>query len=135
MKFREATKEDLDFVSENSVSRGIQKLCPEQIEYLFVLEHDGILGIGGFKFINATTAWTWYDLTHLAGNNMIVVYRTIKEWMESFVKEHGIKRLQAYIELDFPEAIRTAEHLGFKWESNMENFIGDKMVFMYKRTF
>ncbi len=135
MEFREATQEDLDFVSENSVSRGIQKRCPEQIDYLFVLEDDGILGVGGFKFINSTTAWTWYDLTHLAGSNMIVVYRTIKEWMESFVKEHKIKRLQAYIEPDFPEAIRTAKHLGFEWESDMENFIDDKMVFMYVRIF
>lgn len=134
MKFRETTQEDLDFVADNSISRGIQKRQPEQIDYCFTLEHEGgVLGIGGFRLINTTTAWAWLDMTHLAGSHIIVCYRVIKEWTDLFVKEHGIKRLQAYVEVDFEEAIRTVKHLGFEEESIMKNFMGDKDAFMYRR--
>ena len=134
MNFRETTQEDLDFVSNHSVSRGILKRQPECIDYCYTLEHEEEpLGIGGFRFINTTTAWCWLDMTDLAGEYIIVAYRVIKEWMEIFVKEHGIKRLQAYVELDFPEAIRMVQHLGFEKESIMKSFVGDKDVSMYVR--
>ncbi len=116
MNFRETTQEDLDFMVNNSVSRGIQKHCPERIDYCYTLEHEGkVLGIGGFRFINTTTAWCWTDWTHLTGNHIVVSYRIIKEWIDIFAKEHGIKRLQCYIETDFTEAIRMVTHLGFEW--------------------
>jgi len=134
MKIRETTQSDMDFVANNSVSRGIAKFQPEQIDYCYTLEHEGeILGIGGFRLINLTTAWCWTDWTHLSSKHTIVGYRVVKEWMDIFVREHGIKRLQAYIEPDFPEAIRMVEHLGFKKESVMKNFVGDKDVYLYVR--
>jgi RimJ/RimL family protein N-acetyltransferase len=136
MEFRETTQEDLDFMANNSVSRGIQKHCPEQADFMYTLEHESKpLGVGGFRLINLTTAWAWVDLSHLAGHHTIVCYRVIREWMEKFVEDHKIKRLQAYIEMDFEVAIRMAEHLGFKYESTMEGFMGDKDAFMYKRIF
>lgn len=132
MKFRETTQADLDFVANNSVSRGICSKQPKSIDYCYTLEHEGKpLGIGGFRLINLTTAWCWVDMTHLAGGHIIVCYRTIKEWMAKFTEEHKLKRLQAYVEPDFPEAIRMVEHLGFERESIMKNFINDKDVYMY----
>ena len=132
MQFRETTQEDLDFVANHSVSRGIQKRCPEQIDYSFTFEHQGeVLGVGGFRFINTTTAWAWLDMTDLAGSHIISCYRGIKEWIDKFVKDHNIRRLQAYVEMDFVEAIRMVQHLGFKKESIMYNFMGDKDAFMY----
>ena len=136
MNFRETTQEDLVFVSNHSVSRGILKRQPECIDYCFTLEHEGNpLGIGGFRFINTTTVWCWLDMTDLAGTHIIVAYRVIKEWMEIFVKEHGIKRLEAYVEIDFPEAIRMVKHLGFHQESIMRSFVDDKDAFLFARIF
>ena len=136
MNFRETVQSDLDFMADNSVSRGIQKHCPEQIDYCYTLEHKGnVLGVGGFRFINLTTSWVWYDFAPLAGQHIIVVYRVLKEWMDVFVKEHGIKRLQAYIEIDFPEAVRTAKHLGFRKESTMQSFVGNQPAYLYVRFF
>ena len=134
MEFRETTQEDLDFVADNSISRGIQKKCPEQIDYMFTLEHEGKpLGVGGFRVINPTTAWCWTDWTHLTGKHLVTSYRTVKEYIDIFAKEHKLKRLQAYVECDFTEAIRMVEHLGFTKESTMKNFIGDKDAFMFVR--
>lgn len=132
MNFRETTQEDIDFVADNSVSGGIVKQQPGKIEYCYTLEHEGRpLGIGGFRLINLTTAWAWVDLTHLSGSHIIQCYRVIKEWIEIFVEEHKLKRLQAYVKVDFPEAIRMVEHLGFEWESTMPNFVGNTPAYMY----
>ena len=134
MNFRETTQEDLDYIANHSVSRGIQKKCPEQIDYCYTLEHEGVvLGVGGFRLINKTTAWCWVDLTDESGKHIRTCYRVIKEWIDTFVKEHEIKRLQAYVELDFIEAIRMARHLGFEKESIMINFIGDKDAYLFTR--
>jgi len=132
MDFRETTQEDLEFVADHSISRGILKRQPECIDYCYTLEHEGKpLGVGGFRLINETTAWAWADITDCAGGNIIPAYRVLKEWIDIFVKEHGIKRLQAYVEMDFPEAIRMVQHLGFEKESIMKNFVGDRDASMY----
>ncbi|MHC4891046.1 MAG: N-acetyltransferase [Planctomycetota bacterium] len=134
MEFRETIQEDLDFMADHSVSRGIAKYQPECIDYCYTLEHEGKpLGIGGFRLINKTTSWCWVDMSDSAGKHIPTCYRVIKEWIDKFVEEHQLKRLQAYVECDFPEAIRMVQHLGFEWESNMENFMGDKDAFMYRR--
>ena len=134
MIFREAVQEDLDYLADNSISRGVQKHAPEQVSYIYSLEHNGkLLGAGGFQLINLHTAWCWVDMSHEARNYIVSSYKTIKEQIESFMIEHNIKRLQAYVECDFPEAIRMVSHLGFHKESIMKNFVGDNDAYMYVR--
>ena len=134
MEFRETTKEDLEFAENHTISRGIQKHSPEQIDYCYTLEHEGKpLMIGGFSMINRTTAWCWVDITDESGKNIIRIYRIIKEWIDQFCKDHKLIRLQAYVECDFDEAIRMVKHLGFKKESIMANFMGDKDAYMFVR--
>lgn len=136
MEFRELKQEDIDAVKDDSISRGILSKQPEIIDFGYTLEHEGkVLGIGGIRFINMTTAWAWVDLTHYAGEHIITVYRVIKEWMELLAKDKGIKRLQAYIETDFEEAIRLVKHLGFHYEYTMPNFVGNKPTRMFVRFF
>lgn len=132
MEFREATKEDLDFVADHSVSRG--KVHPECIDFVYTLEHDGQpLCVGGFKLMNHDTAWCWIDITDVAGKHVVAMYRVIKEWIDSFVEEHDLTRLQATIECDFDAAISMVHHLGFKKESIMKNYVGGKDAFLYRK--
>lgn len=136
MNFRKMTQPDVDFVKEHSISRGIVGKQPESIDYGYTLEHEGkVLGIGGFRLINMTTAWAWTNWTHLAREHLVVAYRTVKEWLEIFAKEHNLKRLQAYVEVDFEEAIRMVTHLGFHKESTMLNFVGNQSAYLYVRFF
>lgn len=136
MKIRETTREDLDFMADNSISRGIVKNQPDRIEFCYSLEHEGkLLGMGGIRMINLTTAWCWIDMSHNAGGHIIAIYRVIKEWMYELVEDKGIKRLQAYVVTDFPEAVRMVQHLGFEKESILKNFMGDKDAYLYVRLF
>jgi hypothetical protein len=133
MEFRETTQEDYDYAQDHSVSDP-EKNHPEQAEYLYTLEHDGFpLMVGGFRMINATTAWCYVDLTDRAGLHVIELYRTMRDWINVWAKDHKVKRLQAYVRTDFPEGVRLVEHLGFERESIMKNFIGDKDATMYRR--
>ncbi len=134
MEFRTATQADFDYLAEHSISRGIQKYCPDQTVYVYALECEGIvLGIGGFRLINKTTAWCWIDLSTDAKDQILIVYRTMKEWGELFCREHGIVRLQCYVEKSFPEAIRMVTHFGFKEEFCMPNFVGSESAYMYSK--
>ena len=136
MEFRETIREDISYMADHSISRRDQKPCPERINYCYTLEHEGIpLIVGGFSLINATTAWCSFDLSDEAGGHLIEVYRAIKEWGDIFVKEHGIRRLQCFVEVDFPEAIRVVERCGFvkEFEKPMKNFIDDKDAYLYVR--
>jgi len=134
MNFRETTQADLDYMADHSISRGMQKLCPEQVSYMYTLEHDGVpLGQGGFRIINAYTAWCWLDMSDKAVGHIIYIHRLLRDKISDFCNEHKLRRLQAYVECDFPEATRLVEHLGFTIESTMSNFIGDKDAYMYAK--
>ena len=80
MKFRKMTAEDYDYLKTNSISKGIFKDTPEEIEFSFSLEHEGVLlASGGFQLINLATAWCWLDLTRQSVNHYHTVYRVMRE--------------------------------------------------------
>ena len=134
MNFREAVQSDFDYLADHSISRGIQKRLPEQVDYVYVLEHEGaVLCLGGFQMANLTTAWCWIDISSEVGDHIVMMYRVIRDWIEKFCKDHKIRRLQAYVECDFSEAITLVQHLGFHKESIMKKFMGDNDAFMYAK--
>lgn len=132
MNFREAVPSDFAFVAEHSASRGCFAKQPLVVDYVCALEHEGnLLGIGGVSLLNASTSWGWFDLTPFAKGHMIAVYRVIREWMDKLAETHGITRMMAAVECDFPEAVRTVKHLGFECESVMRRFFDGKDGYMF----
>ncbi len=134
MKFRETIKEDLDYMADNSINHSVDRKQMDCVDYVYTLEHNEIpLAVGGFRMIVPTTAWCWIDLSHESGKHIHTVYRQIRDWIDKFTESHDVKRLQAFIRVDYEEAIRMVEHLGFKKESTMYGFFGDKDGYMYTR--
>lgn len=134
MNVREATEADLKAMGERTISRGCLGQIPDTTDFVYALEHEGeLLAVGGVRLMNASTAWVWADLTAQALENRIVLFRIIRDYIDSLMREKGLTRLMAAIEDDFPEAIRMAEHLGFVRESRMANWTGEKAAFMYVR--
>lgn len=124
MNFREAKKEDYDYFREHSRDPNFYKDAPEIQDFDYVLEHNGKpLVIGGLRLITKWTAWGWFDFSDEIGDNVIIAYRTIKEWMEISTKQLGIRRVMAWVEVGFEAGERTVVHLGFHKESRMHNFI------------
>lgn len=132
MIFRELQQSDVDFVAENTISRGFLGKQPQEIDFSYTLEHNGkILGIGGVRLITPTTGWGWFNMTTFARGHIVVCYRTIKDWLDTLVEDNGLKRVQAYIDVSFPEGIRMAKHLGFEEESLMKDFLPTGDAFLY----
>ncbi len=134
MEFREATKEDLAFAAEHSVSKAV-KGWSERADYVYTLDHEGeVLMTGGFRMVNETTAWCWVNMTDRREGHIKTCYRVMDEWITEFIKDHELIRLQAYVRVDFPEAVDLVQHLGFEQEGPpMKKFVGDIDAFMYVR--
>ncbi len=129
---------DIDFVAAHSISQGVIDKQPDTIDFSYCLEEDGkILGIGGIRLITPTVAWAWVNMAEYNDSAYVIANRVLamREWMEKLVQEHGIKRLQAYVDVNFSEAIRLVEHLGFQCESIMKKFIGDGDAWMFVKFF
>lgn len=125
MEFRQATDEDLKYVSEHSLYPPTGKDQSDFCDYSYVLDHGKyILGAGGFQPITSTTAWAWIELTEYVGSHLVPTVRVINEYMEIFCKNHHIRRLQAWVAKDFPEGLRTARHFNFEEEYMMKDFLG-----------
>lgn len=136
MQLHDTTQADILYLADHTVSRGCFKDQPEETDYIYTLMHENeILGIGGIKIINPTTAWVWADATDKVYGKGIKVIKIIRRTMEWLAKTYRLHRLQAYIEMDFPAAIRMVEHLGFEKECTLKEFVGDKDVYLYTRFF
>jgi hypothetical protein len=130
---RQVTEQDLAKIRSLSVSRGFVG-SENTVCIADVLELDGkLLLMGGFIIITPCTAWAWVELTEEGINHIHLSYKTVKKWLEKQANIYGIKRLQAYVLESFPEAQRFAEHLGFKVESVMKDFVPDGNAIMYVR--
>jgi hypothetical protein len=135
LKLRETTAEDREFVAEHSISHGTKDV-PEQTDFWYTVEHEGeVMCVGGFRLLNKTTAWCHVNLTDRAGGHIIHLYRIIRDWIDEFVKEHDIRRLQAYVLCDFQEGVTMVNHLGFTKESIMLGFSEGKSAYMFTRLF
>jgi RimJ/RimL family protein N-acetyltransferase len=134
MLIRDATKEDLDYAIEHSISRG-EKENPDAIEFVFALEDkDELLAVGGLKLLNMSTAWCWVNWTTDAFYRKKDAYRHTKGWLEQMCKTLKLRRLMAAVRMDFPGAINMVEHLGFERECEMKNFFGNESAYLYAKT-
>lgn len=132
MEFQKLNQDHIDAVAGKSISRGIFQKMPPEYEFDFGLVHDGkVMGVGGINLLNLTTGFIWMDMSEDARDNIYTVYRCIKEYMDKIVHTHGLRRLECYVEKDFPEAIRTVRHLGFELEMECQQVIDEKSAFRY----
>lgn len=132
MEFRTMKASDVPVIQGHTISHGIIDPEPDILYEAFALEDDGhLLGAGGFRMIVPGTAWAWVDLTVYALARVKTCYRVISEWVDELARIHRIHRMQAYVDLEFKEAVRLVEHLGFTRESIMYDFLGDKPAGLY----
>ena len=137
MEFRQTTEADIDFCAEHGISGGKFGEKGEEIAHSVTLEHNGqVLAIGGILKITDCTAWAYVELTKYAMDHIYTVYRVVRDWIEIVCKEHGIIRLQAWVETGYQEREVFAEHLKFNNEAFMRDFIGKgKPAYLYVRYF
>jgi RimJ/RimL family protein N-acetyltransferase len=136
MNFRQLTQPDIDFMKENSLDPDFYKECPEEDTFCWTVEHEEkVLGIGGIKMVNNTTAICWFDLSKYAREHILACYRVIKEWIPIVCEEKKIRRLEAYVKAGFEAGVRTMEHLDFEFECRKRNYVGDVPADLFVKFF
>lgn len=131
MKFRKATQEDLDYVKadpfEGSVKDYPYMQVPDENCYTAVFEGK-IVGVGGLVIHWEGMAEVWLILTNACKKDDfhgIVALEAIRKKMNKLLKTNKIRRAQATVRTDFPQAIRMIEFFGFKWEGLLEKYCPD----------
>ncbi len=132
MEIKPTQSSDVEYIVKHSTSRGED--APPEVHFAVTVWHeDTPIIVGGFWFLTKNTAWCWMDWTDKATEHKIVAFRTVREFIDEMIEKRDIKRLMAAGHTDFQESIETMKHLGFRKESIMKNYFGDKDAYLYAR--
>ena len=132
MIFRQSTQEDLDFVKANPYEGSVKDYpymeVPNDNCYTAIFQ-DKIVGVGGTIIHWKGVAEVWLILTadcRKDGAHGLIALGAIKDKMEELLKINNIRRAQATVRADFPQAIRMIEFFGFEREGLLRQYCPDK---------
>lgn len=140
MIFRETTQEDLDFVRQNPFEGAVKDYPYMEVpnEYCFTAIFEGhIVGVGGLVIHWKGVAEVWLILTadcEKKGLHGLVALHAIRDKMEELLEVNNIRRAQATVRTDFPQAIKMIEFFGFEREGLLRQYCPDGAdAFRYAR--
>lgn len=140
MIFRETTQEDLEYVRQNPFEGAVKNYpymqAPKNNCYTVIFE-DCIVGVGGLMVLWEGVGELWLMLTadcKKHGFYGIIALSAIKDKMEELIENNNLRRAQATIRTDFPQAIKMIESFGFEREGLLKQYCPDKgNVYMYAK--
>ena len=132
MLLREATIEDMQATAAKGIEDGACG-CMATIPPYALVDQGEVLAVVGMVLVSPTTAWCYMNVSKEVHGRVIAAYRVLGEWFNQVVKTHRLERLMAVVRADFPEGIRTVEHMGFRREAELPRFYGDKPGLLYVR--
>lgn len=142
MEFRQTTQEDLDFVRQNPFEEAVKSYpyldVPEENCYTTIFQNE-IVSVGGVIVLWEGVGEFWLMLTaNCKKNNMyrVIALAAIVDKMEELIKKNNLKRVQAIIRTDFPQAIKMVQVLNFVNETpkGMTNYFPDGCdAYLYAR--
>ncbi len=129
MEFRKSTQEDFDYVRSKPYEGNVKNYpyCEVPDENAVTALYEGqIVGIGGVQIIWPGVGTFWLMLTDdcmKKGVHGILALSAIKEMADKLAEKNGLWRMQASVQLGFPEAIKMIEWLGFRRECLMKEYL------------
>jgi len=138
MEFRKATQADLDYVRLNPFEDAVKDYpymqIPDENCYTGIFEGK-IVGVGGLNKWREGVGLLWLMLAKdfkKAGSHSTL--HAIKDHIELLIQKNNLWRAEAHIRVDFPQAIKMVEFLGFQREGTMRLFFPDKTDgYLYSR--
>lgn len=132
MIFRKAIQEDLDYVRANPFEGAIKNYpymeVPSEHCYTAVFEGE-IVGVGGLEIHWEGVAEVWLILTANCkkdGFCGVIALTAIKDKMDELIKTNNIRRAQATVRTEFPQAIKMIEFFDFQREGLLREYCPDK---------
>lgn len=130
MIFRKTTQEDLDYVRANPFEGAIKGYPYMEVpdNCWTAIFQDMIVGVGGLIIHWEGVAEVWLMLTadcEKDGFHGVIALAAIKDKMEELIRDNNIRRAQATVRTDFPQAVKMIEYFGFRCEGLMEQYCPD----------
>ena len=89
------------------------------------VEENRIIGCSGIEICWPGFAEIWCIFVEDIEKYGLKVALRIKPLVKKWIKENNLVRLQAPLRADFPEGIRMAEWVGFKYEATLQKYHPD----------
>ena len=139
IEIRKLQDGDLEYVRANPFEEAVKTypripIAPDSYTCIF----DGeIVAVGGIIDYWEDVGEVWLILTKQARKEGIfglIAFTAIEKKMNELITEHKLRRVQAEVRADFPQAIKMIEAFGFEYEGTKRKYTPDKCdMRMYAR--
>lgn len=131
MIIRESTPLDLLDIMANPLDEEVKGYNLALTGHCKTVEHHNRpVGIGGVVIVGNGVGEIWLILAKEVNQCRVIMYRCIRNILNQYIKELGLKRVQARVRNNYPKAQQMMLHLGFK----NEGIIKDTNTYMFSRT-
>jgi len=123
---------DMAYVRANPLQesvKGYPDLVPSPDSYTCLFDGK-IVAVGGVVIYLEGIGEIWLMLTKQAredGFRGLAAFNTIKKKIEEFIVEHKLRRVEAQVRSDFPEALRMIKALKFNYEGTKKEATPDRV--------
>lgn len=127
IEIREYQDGDLECARQNPLDEALKAFpaLPRPEKPCFTgLVNGQVVGVGGIVTLWSGVGEAWIVLTKDILQNKVESYRCILRMFKKMTKEN-YHRIQATVRVDFPQAIKMVEHLGFKREGKLIAYCPD----------
>lgn len=139
MEIRPSTQIDIDHVQAHPYDATVKGYpvihAPNENCWTYLVEGN-IWAVGGYVVLFEGVGEIWVILIEdfLSIVSATTAIRTIRNQVAGFILEGNLRRIQARVRVDFPEAIKMIESLGFKREGLLKEYAPDKKdMYIYGR--
>ena len=99
-----------------------------------LIDNGNLIVSGGIVPIFEGLGEAWLEPSDKITDYKLRMIKTLRHHIDKITEEDGLRRLQAAVRADFPEAVRFIEFMGFKREGLMEAYGPDGSdYFLYAR--
>lgn len=137
IEIRKLQEGDIEYARRNPLEEAVKGYpdFPVPKENCYTGLVDGkIIGVYGVTVLWEGVGELWLILTKDVLNFKVETYKRLKQCVEELIGNCNLRRTQAVVRTDFPQAIKMMEHLGFEREGLLIDYCPDKCdVYMYAK--
>lgn len=136
IEIRELQDGDLEYVRQNPLEDAVKnypEMHPQKPSYTGLIDGK-IVGVGGVTVLWEGVGEGWLILTKDVLKHKTTAYNCIYRMTKKIIEECNLTRIQAVVRVDFPQAMKMMERLGFRREGYLRKYCPDGCnVWLYGR--
>ncbi len=138
IEIRDIQKGDIEYIRQNPLEEAVKSYpvlpTPDSNSFTGLWNGDRV-GVGGVVILWEGVGELWLILSKdFKGLGKVAALVAIQDKIEEIIKENNLRRIQAAVRTDFPQAVKMIEYFGFEREGLLKQYCPDKGdVYVYAR--